>query len=407
MSFVRAHPPESRIRAAGSAARHEEVIPLQFRTFRAAAAALALALALSACGASAADSASSAAEPTATPAPTPLSDTFRLSTEYDYRNFDYSMSITEDGLWQGVTALDHVTLPEDYAAIPMQQADITPTDEQLAKAVNDTVSLYAPAALGDTVNIDYVGTVKGVAFVGGNTQGMGYDLTLGSGAFIDTFEDQIVGHKVGESFDVTVTFPQGYRDSTDAAGNTVVLSGAQAVFSVTLNAISYGWELTDDWVARNLEQDYDVVTVAQLNAYLTDQLLTSNKQSCAVRYLLENAVFADPLPDTVLDYMVCQYLSFYDGYADYNGQTLEDFVTGTIHYGSIDEMLADNEASIVAAAKRALLYQAVAEATGLTLDAADAAQYDSYVSAYGQNYVNQFALTQQVLAYLADHAQVS
>ena len=75
------------------------------------------------------------------------------------------------------------------------------------------------AADGDTVNIDYAGTVDGVAFTGGTYSG--YSLTLGSGSFIDGFEDQIVGHKPGETFDVNVTFPDGYSDSTDADGNAV------------------------------------------------------------------------------------------------------------------------------------------------------------------------------------------
>ena len=78
--------------------------------------------------------------------------------------------------------------------------------------------------------------MDGVAFTGGTATG--YDLTLGSGSFIDGFEDQIIGHNVGDTFDVTVTFPDGYGDSTDAEGNTITLSGKEAVFSVTLNSIS-------------------------------------------------------------------------------------------------------------------------------------------------------------------------
>ena len=50
----------------------------------------------------------------------------------------------------------------------------------------------------------------------------GYDLTLGSGSFIDGFEDQIIGHNVGDTFDVTVTFPDGYGDSTDAEGKMCI-----------------------------------------------------------------------------------------------------------------------------------------------------------------------------------------
>lgn len=62
------------------------------------------------------------------------------------------------------------------------------------------------AQSGDTVNIDYSGAVGGVAFTGGTATG--YDLTLGSHTFIDGFEDQIIGHNIGDTFDVTVTFPE-------------------------------------------------------------------------------------------------------------------------------------------------------------------------------------------------------
>lgn len=87
---------------------------------------------------------------------------------------------------------------------------------------------------GDTVNIDYVGKVDGVEFQGGNTNGKGTMLTLGSGTYIDGFEEQVVGHKVGETFDISVKFPDNYgKEGTEKAE----LNGAQAVFTVTINGI--------------------------------------------------------------------------------------------------------------------------------------------------------------------------
>lgn len=82
---------------------------------------------------------------------------------------------------------------------------------------------------GDTVNIDYVGTVDGVEFSGGNTQGMGTDLTIGSGSYIDDFEEQLIGHKVGETVTVEVTFPENYGNED--------LNGKDAVFEVVINGI--------------------------------------------------------------------------------------------------------------------------------------------------------------------------
>lgn len=82
---------------------------------------------------------------------------------------------------------------------------------------------------GDTVNIDYVGYVDDVAFEGGNTEGRGTDLTIGSGSYIDDFEEQLIGHKVGEQVTVEVTFPEDYGQEE--------LNGKDARFEVTINGI--------------------------------------------------------------------------------------------------------------------------------------------------------------------------
>jgi len=81
---------------------------------------------------------------------------------------------------------------------------------------------------GDTVNIDFVGTLDGVAFAGGTAYG--YDLVIGSGRFIDGFESQIIGMKVGEVRDINVTFPQNYSNAA--------LRGKPVVFRITLNSIN-------------------------------------------------------------------------------------------------------------------------------------------------------------------------
>ena len=82
---------------------------------------------------------------------------------------------------------------------------------------------------GDKVNIDYVGTVDGVEFEGGNTEGMGADLTIGSGSYIDDFEEQLIGAHPGDTVEVNVTFPENYGNEE--------LNGKDAVFTVTVNGI--------------------------------------------------------------------------------------------------------------------------------------------------------------------------
>ena len=82
---------------------------------------------------------------------------------------------------------------------------------------------------GDTVNIDYVGSIDGVEFDGGNTQGMGTDLMIGSGSYIDDFEEQLIGAHPGDQVDVYVTFPEDYGVED--------LNGKEALFKVTVNGI--------------------------------------------------------------------------------------------------------------------------------------------------------------------------
>ena len=106
--------------------------------------------------------------------------------------------------------------------------DVDAEIENARKRNARTVDVTDRAAImGDIANIDYEGSVDGVAFNGG--KGEGHDLTLGSGAFIPGFEEQIVGKSVGEEFDVNVTFPEEYHAKE--------LAGKAAVFKTKLNAL--------------------------------------------------------------------------------------------------------------------------------------------------------------------------
>ena len=96
----------------------------------------------------------------------------------------------------------------------------TYTNEVTDRAVKD----------GDTLNIDYVGTVDGVAFEGGSTDGKGTQVTIGVTSYIDDFLEQLIGHRPGETFDIEVTFPDPYENNPD-------LAGKDAVFTVTVNHI--------------------------------------------------------------------------------------------------------------------------------------------------------------------------
>ena len=123
-----------------------------------------------------------------------------------------------------------------YSKTP--QATETENVETTTPSTNTTTNTTEPTLQkdtslevkdGDTVNIDYVGSIDGVEFEGGNTQGMGADLVIGSHTYIDDFEEQLIGHKVGEEVDVIVTFPENYGKEE--------LNGKEALFKVVINGI--------------------------------------------------------------------------------------------------------------------------------------------------------------------------
>ena len=334
------------------------------------------------------------------------------AADYDYQNFTYSDGLDENGYWSGIKALDYVTLPEDYASISIARADVEPTAEQVQSQIDSVLSQNATtqevdraAASGDTVNIDYAGTVDGVAFTGGTYSG--YSLTLGSGSFIDGFEDQIVGHKPGETFDVNVTFPDGYSDSTDAEGNAVVLSNKKAVFSVTLNYISEEIlpELTDAWVEENFSSTDGVHTVEDLRAEYQKMLYQNNLNTAVMDYLLANSTFKD-LPKEVTDYQVNQCLNYYYTMAQYYGYDLDSFLRAAAGYNSADDLLDAMSDSITEYAREALLYQAVAEAMDIAPTQEQIDTYSAYTETYGANYCTMVALMDAVSEALTTGAQV-
>ena len=343
---------------------------------------------------------------------TPSVSTYGKVEDFDYQNFDYSSGIDANGYLENVRALDYVTLPDNYTALPIKKSDITPSAEDIQAQVDNLLAQYATtqevtgraAQSGDIVNIDYAGTVDGVAFTGGTYQG--YDLTLGSGSFIDGFEDQIIGHNVGDTFDVNVTFPDGYDDSTDSEGNTIVLSGKAAVFSVTLNSISESVtpELTDAWVDANFGTSDDLHTAEAVRTYFSDALYDSNLENAIMDSLLDNSKFSE-LPTQATNYYICMFLNYYSQLCSYYSIDLNTFAQAQ-GYADADAMLAASDSTITHLAQQDLIYQAIAESQGITpsqenLDTA------SSNSSYGENFVTYSALQGTVLDWLKANAVIS
>lgn len=153
-----------------------------------------------------------------------------------------------------------------------------------------------PAENGDTVVIDYEGSVDGKKFDGGSADN--YSLELGSGSFIPGFEDQLVGHKAGDEVEVKVTFPKDYHAKD--------LAGKDAIFNVKMHEVKEKQlpELDDDF-AKDVDEDVD--TLDELKKKTRKQL-EDDKQSSAKAAIEDAAVDAavanatiEDIPQAMLD----------------------------------------------------------------------------------------------------------
>lgn len=153
-----------------------------------------------------------------------------------------------------------------------------------------------PAENGDTVVIDYVGSVDGEKFDGGSADN--YSLELGSGAFIPGFEDQLVGHKSGEDVEVKVTFPEEYHAQD--------LAGKEAVFEVKLHEVKEKQlPEMDDEFAKDVDEDVD--TLDELKEKTKKQLQEQKEdaahaaiEDAAIEAAVNNAE-TEEIPQAMLD----------------------------------------------------------------------------------------------------------
>jgi trigger factor len=314
---------------------------------------------------------------------------------------DYSAYLTDNGFIEGVTATSYVNIG-DYKNIKVPASEVEYTDKELNSALasavfeHTTLDKETDAAIvdGDNINIDFVGTIDGQEFDNGNTDGKGADLTIGSETYIDDFEQQLIGHKVGETVTVDVTFPTDYSDAT--------LAGKDASFEVVINGIYPA--LTDDIIKKNYSDN--AKTVEEYKNYL--KLTNYDKKLTAwlEKTLVENATVSS-YPEDYTDHLKSiqkqMDLDFFE-YA--NSYYLENF--GQELYASFDDYTQKSEAKYdeslketsKATAKANLVYQAILESEGVTVSDADYLAYlktqdktqddfDNEVETYGKGYVLQ------------------
>ena len=202
-----------------------------------------------------------------------------------------------------VDVMPEVKLGE-YKGMEVPAQDTTVTDADVDDALETKRQQQAelvlkedkPAEKGDTVVIDYKGSVDGEEFDGGSAEN--YSLELGSGSFIPGFEDQLIGHNADEDVDVNVTFPEDYHAKN--------LAGKDALFKVKIHEIKEKQlpELDDDF-AKDVDEDVD--TLAELKEKTKKQLQEEKDnqakaaiEDAAINKAVANAEIQD-IPQSMLD----------------------------------------------------------------------------------------------------------
>ena len=230
----------------------------------------------------------------------------------------------ELGEYKGVT----VNKADTTVSAKDVNAELSRIQEQNARMITVDDESYK-IKNGDIVNINFDGSVDGVPFEGG--KGEDYPLTIGSHSFIDNFEDQLIGHVIGDDVDVNVTFPENYGAKE--------LAGKAALFKVKVNSIQQKElpELDDDFAADVSEFDTLKEYKASLKSELKlrkEKLAAQENENNVVKAVVANAKVV--LPEAMVMTNVENMINDYDRnmrqqglqiqqYLQYLGQSMEQF----------------------------------------------------------------------------------
>ena len=328
--------------------------------------------------------------------------------------FSYSEGINDDGFWADIKALDYIEI-FDYKGIIIPSDVHQVSEEDIQTEIDYILWEYASTedvtdrtvVDGDTVNIDYVGSVDGVEFAGGSTGGAGTYVTAGSMDYIDDFLIQIIGHMPGETINVEVTFPESYHESS--------LQGKEAVFVTKINYIvnTVSPELTDEFIEENFSELYGWATVSEMK-----EDIQKNFREAAVKEYIMNymtyEVIARSIPDELTEYQVKTMQGYYQSYADEYGMNLDEFLMNYVGVSGIDELIEISQEDNFNNTKYSLVVQAVAEDANISVNNEDllaffteymgTSDYSDYEEQYGMPYLKQVTLQQKVLDFIVENA---
>ena len=271
-----------------------------------------------------------------------------------------------------------------YKGVNVTKANVKVTAAEVKEALEAernknarTVSVTRAAKLGDTVMIDYEGSVDGVPFDGGKAENS--PLELGSHSFIDTFEDQLVGHKAGEEVDVNVTFPEQYHAAD--------LAGKPALFKVKINDVTTK-ELPklDDEFASDVSE---FETLAEYKEDLKKQL-EEKKAAEAKREQEDEAIAAIveasemEIPEAMIQTQCEDMVNEFAQRIAQSGLTMEQYMqfSGQTVAGLMEQVRPEAETRI----KTSLVLEAIVKAEGIEATDADVdAEIEKMAGMYGMD----------------------
>jgi len=269
----------------------------------------------------------------------------------------------------------------DYKGIEAVKTEKEVTDAEVEAALNAEIKKNGREITvedravenGDITNIDFEGFVDGVAFDGGKAEG--YDLEIGSGNFIPGFEEQIIGHSIGEEFDVNVTFPEAYAEE---------LAGKAAVFKIKLHAIkTVEYPEADDDFATEVS-DFDTIDEykADLRKTLEEKAAAEAKSAFETEVYDKLAALVEgEIPEAMYDNAVDSMVQEFTYSIAQQGMRAEDYLS---QLGmSIDTLKGFYRPRAEKDVKTELALEKIAEIEGIEVtDEEVAEKYNQYAEMY-------------------------
>ena len=308
--------------------------------------------------------------------------------------------------------LDYVDLG-DYKGIELTKSITKVTDDEVtnemeSKAVELTGS-DVTVEDGDTAIIDFVGKLNGVAFDGGTASN--YELEIGSGSFIDGFEDGLIGVKKGDPVDLNLTFPESYP-STELAGKDVV-------FTVTVNGVKRKPQLNDEWLAANTNYATLAEFAAETKQKLEDAAETTASntlESSGLDQVISNST-VKKYYKSLIEQGESQYEKRLNAYASAYGKSLSELLAAQgmteSQYQNQKQKQAVSYAQVAmvvyAIAQDAGLSEADAEYQTILNDLANNYNMDAatFSSTYGESLVKSSVMSQYAMNYIVSNANVT